>query len=634
MNYRYNAGDRILSRYVVQHGVGVGGFGEVYFAVSDAGKEVALKSVQRNLEVELRGVSHCLNLKHQNLVALHDICTDTDQQPWVVMEYVSGSNLRDVLLEAPNGLPLSEVQRWITGVLYGVRHLHQAGIVHRDLKPENIFDDDGVIKVGDYGLSTLDQFGDVRQTEGVGTVHYMAPEVGRGEYGPSVDIYAIGIILHELLTGRVPLDGETKNEVMMKHLTSEPNLDKVPLLLRHIVEKCLRKDRRRRYQNLNEIIEQFVCVTDESNQIPVAELVCETSESDQIPVAELLADNEKREDTQCGKKTIGGKRVSLSGSRSPNFELDPLTRVIFFPNWIYVAVAVVTFGSLFLNPQSLSLASLVLVIIIPVWLVSRQSQKRRFQKQMMSRLAEPVTRRLLPYKVNTQKWKAAVRSLYNERSTLRRSCDWLQASIVVILLAFAFGMIFFSIQNPNLSFESSEIAPFVWATTLVSIAAMGFLGMTEYWPTQVEEDFSDRVMPAIFGALVGIFAFFLHDYLLLSNDFSFLRDFGSKLSGVSHPQETPTGLAFVAHFSLLFFVVRWHRLCDPIRKKKLSLWGILVVIIVEWCLHQIFPLGQPAGIAFAGALVIVLQIAAPWIPTSQRPNYLSAMQSSSDQVNE
>ena len=93
MRFTYPSGSRPLEGYTIKRGVGRGGFGEVYFAVSDAGKEVALKLIRRNLEVELRGVTHCLNLKHPNLVALYDIRTDEHEDRWVVMEYDSGESL-------------------------------------------------------------------------------------------------------------------------------------------------------------------------------------------------------------------------------------------------------------------------------------------------------------------------------------------------------------------------------------------------------------------------------------------------------------------------------------------------------------------------------------------------------------
>ncbi len=93
MKFTHPSGSRPLDGYTIKRGVGRGGFGEVYFGESDGGKEVALKLIRRNLEVELRGVRECLNLKHPNLVGLYDIKSDDMDDRWVVMEYVSGESL-------------------------------------------------------------------------------------------------------------------------------------------------------------------------------------------------------------------------------------------------------------------------------------------------------------------------------------------------------------------------------------------------------------------------------------------------------------------------------------------------------------------------------------------------------------
>src|SRR5437868_1359941 len=90
LKFAFASGSKPLAGYTIKRGVGRGGFGEVYYAVSDAGKEVALKLIRRNLDVELRGVTHCLNLKHANLVSLFDIKQDEQDNSWVVMEYVAG----------------------------------------------------------------------------------------------------------------------------------------------------------------------------------------------------------------------------------------------------------------------------------------------------------------------------------------------------------------------------------------------------------------------------------------------------------------------------------------------------------------------------------------------------------------
>lgn len=254
MKFAYASGARPLEGYTIKRGIGVGGFGEVYFATSDAGKEVALKRIQRNLDVELRGVSQCLNLKHVNLISLFDIKYDDHGQGWVVMEYVSGECLKDVIERNPNGMPRDEAHEWFAGIAAGVAYLHDHGIVHRDLKPGNIFADDRVVKIGDYGLSKFISCSRRSgQTESVGTFHYMAPEIGKGVYGKEIDIYALGIILFEMLTGRVPFEGESSQEIIMKHLTDDPDLSGIGQPYERIIAKALAKDPDHRYSTVAEM---------------------------------------------------------------------------------------------------------------------------------------------------------------------------------------------------------------------------------------------------------------------------------------------------------------------------------------------------------------------------------------------
>ncbi len=254
--FTFQSGATPLTGYTIKRGIGVGGFGEVYFAISDAGKEVALKRIQRNLDIELRGVNQCLNLKHTNLIALWDIRQDEDGESWVVMEYVPGDSLRDMLEKNPDGVPLADARKWFAQILAGVRYLHDHGIVHRDLKPGNIFydQDEGIVKIGDYGLSKfISASKRDGQTESVGTFHYMAPEIGKGSYGKEIDIYSLGVILCEILSGRVPFDGESGQEIMMKHLTATPELDFLPSQFRSIARKTLEKDPAHRYRTVEQL---------------------------------------------------------------------------------------------------------------------------------------------------------------------------------------------------------------------------------------------------------------------------------------------------------------------------------------------------------------------------------------------
>jgi hypothetical protein len=254
MKFSYQSGQRPLDGFTLKRGIGRGGFGEVYFALSDGGKEVALKLVRGEGEVELRGVAQCLNLKHANLVSLYDLRTDGRGDHWVVMEYVAGEPLNVVLARHPGGVPRELAREWFLGIARAVAYLHDHGIVHRDLKPGNVFLENGTVKVGDYGLSkAISTSQRTAQTQSIGTVHYMAPEISTGNYNKQIDVYAAGVILYEMLSGRPPFEGESSGEILMKHLTQPPDLSKLPPEYVPILAKALAKNPAQRYASVAEM---------------------------------------------------------------------------------------------------------------------------------------------------------------------------------------------------------------------------------------------------------------------------------------------------------------------------------------------------------------------------------------------
>src|SRR5581483_3050887 len=176
MRFTYQCGQQPLTGYSIKRGIGWGGFGEVYFAISDGGKEVALKWIRNNLDIELRGVQQCLNLKHPNLLHLYDLRTDAAGSHWLVMEYVAGEPLSAILARHPDGVAPELAREWFQGLANAIHYLHEHGIVHRDLKPANIFLENGLVKVGDYGLCKfIAESQHAGMTREIGTVHYMAP---------------------------------------------------------------------------------------------------------------------------------------------------------------------------------------------------------------------------------------------------------------------------------------------------------------------------------------------------------------------------------------------------------------------------------------------------------------------------
>lgn len=259
MAYAFKHGDRPLEGYTIQRGIGRGGFGEVYYAISDGGREVALKYLRDNAEIELRGVSHCMNLKSPHLVTIFDVKKNDEGEYFIIMEHVSGPSLRELLMAEPKGLGAAKAAFFLREIGKGLSYLHNGGIVHRDLKPANIFYEEGHVKIGDYGLSKFISVSrHSAQTASVGTVHYMAPEVGSGNYHRGIDIYALGVILYEMLLGKVPFEGSSMGEILMKHLTEQPEVQGLPPPFGAVICKALAKDPKDRYQTVDEMMDAML----------------------------------------------------------------------------------------------------------------------------------------------------------------------------------------------------------------------------------------------------------------------------------------------------------------------------------------------------------------------------------------
>jgi len=254
--FQYKNGDRPLDGYTIERGAGFGGFGEVYYAVSDSGRQVALKVVQNYEQIELRGITQCMNLKSPHLVSIFDVKYNAEGKPFVIMEFVSGSSLSELIKDSPGGLGTQKTAFFLREIAKGLSYLHECGIVHRDLKPSNIFYENGAVKIGDYGLSkAINAAQNSAQTITVGTVHYMAPEIGAGRYDRSVDIYALGILLYEMVTGQVPFFGASPAEILMKHLSADADLDNIEQPFQRVIKKALCKDPAERYQTVQEMVE-------------------------------------------------------------------------------------------------------------------------------------------------------------------------------------------------------------------------------------------------------------------------------------------------------------------------------------------------------------------------------------------
>lgn len=259
---------RILDdRYEIIELIGSGGMANVYKALChrlnryDAVKimrdeTAANTELRRRFRAESQAVAM---LSHPNIVSVYDV-SHSDDVEYIVMELIDGITLKQYL-QKKSVLEPSEVLDFTIQIAKALEHAHSKGIIHRDIKPQNIMLlKDGMIKVADFGIASLEN--DMEETKGetVGSVHYIAPEQARGQ-APDArsDIYSLGIVMYEMLTGKLPYVGASDVEVAVKHMNTDPVspreiVPEIPEELERICLKAMNSDINARYQTASELL--------------------------------------------------------------------------------------------------------------------------------------------------------------------------------------------------------------------------------------------------------------------------------------------------------------------------------------------------------------------------------------------
>src|SRR5215471_17153337 len=218
-------------RYRIMRKLGTGGMANVYLAEDqELGRRVAIKilddrhaSDEQFIERFRREAKNAAGLSHPNIVSIYDR-GEAEGTYYIAMEFCDGRTLKE-LINARGPTPPRVAIDYARQILAGVGHAHRHGIVHRDIKPHNVLvDGDGRLKVTDFGIA---RSGSSQMTEVgsiIGTAQYLSPEQARGStVGPSSDLYSVGVVLYEMLTGEVPFTGDTPLEIAMKHLSAIPD---------------------------------------------------------------------------------------------------------------------------------------------------------------------------------------------------------------------------------------------------------------------------------------------------------------------------------------------------------------------------------------------------------------------------
>lgn len=230
-------GKIVDNKYEITSALGEGGMAVVYLARhKQMERDVVIKvmhgwlmSRNNSLERFEREYKVTAKLQHPNVVSIYDVGTHGKREPYIVMEYIKGETLAD-LIDREGALPLSKVAKLSIQMCRGLEEAHSMGIIHRDLKPENILlhmndDRPDWVKIADFGIAHLIEGGKRLTHTGklVGTPEYMSPEQLRDKpVDARSDLYALGVMMFEMLTGRVPFDGDSAEPIMMKHLLEDP----------------------------------------------------------------------------------------------------------------------------------------------------------------------------------------------------------------------------------------------------------------------------------------------------------------------------------------------------------------------------------------------------------------------------
>ncbi len=329
-------GQKISDRYQIIKSIGEGGMANVYLAYDTIlDRNVAVKVLRGDLSNDEKFVRRfqrealaASSLSHPNIVEVYDVGEDNGEY-YIVMEYIEGKHLKN-LLKKRGKLTLSEAVDIMLQITDGLSAAHDSYIIHRDIKPQNIMIlENGLVKITDFGIAMAMNATQLTQTNSVmGSVHYLPPEQASGQ-GSTLqsDIYSMGIVMYELITGELPFKGDNAVEIALKHL-KEPIPDirekvpNVPNSIYNIIKRATAKNPKNRYNDAREMHDDLLtCLDDARANEPIISFKYPEVDTDDAKLMKMVKDSKKEKEVKkekAGDDEVIAKKITGDDLKKQN----------------------------------------------------------------------------------------------------------------------------------------------------------------------------------------------------------------------------------------------------------------------------------------------------------------------------
>jgi serine/threonine-protein kinase len=326
-------GQKISDRYQIIKSIGEGGMANVYLAYDTIlDRNVAVKILRGDLSNDEKFVRRfqrealaASSLAHQNIVEVYDVGEDNGEY-YIVMEYIEGKHLKN-LLKKRGKLTLSEAVDIMMQITDGMSVAHDSYIIHRDIKPQNIMIlENGLVKITDFGIAMAMNATQLTQTNSVmGSVHYLPPEQASGQ-GSTLqsDIYSMGIVMFELLTGELPFKGDNAVEIALKHL-KEPIVDireKIPNVqnsIVNIIKRATAKNPKNRYNDAREMYEDLkTCLDDARAMEPIISFKYPENDTDDTKIMKMVKKEKENIPKKVETEEVVAKKITGDDLKKQN----------------------------------------------------------------------------------------------------------------------------------------------------------------------------------------------------------------------------------------------------------------------------------------------------------------------------